>query len=392
MVQIESLPFEILLEILKQTDGVTLARCRRVCTIWKECIDGTDTVWHDICMKEFKYSSKIAKQKAGNDCNWYHIYRNLKMWPQVSASNINLKEFYNFTTHDKNHAIDIDYNILPLRDKRGVVMYDMTSRKYIPVSVPDKNCLKIANNDYATVILLKSGMFIQKSVEDVNHMSEAFFKADDFVLSGDTIYFYNNRDIYKCNLLLDNLSSELIVHCDYDIKVIQYDSAIRTIHIFTDCGKIVNVKKDKTTELRDIKVPPEWIKHIKYISAINDRNFICYSRNLFKIETDKYQHTYLDFPQISALFFYGDIVLIGTRAGDVIMYRLSNQKRTNTPPIYEHLVKLPDDKIAVHLDVCEKKSGPIIVVATYFDIYFLNVTMFPQVSTLYDNKFKIICR
>jgi hypothetical protein len=377
MVDIHTLPLETFVEILKKTDGATVAKCKRVCKIWKEYIDGNNLLWQEMCKKEFKYSSKIAKKKAGENCSWHHIYRNLKMWENVSSFDRNVKEFYNFQLHDKNHALPISYNILPLKDQRGIVMYDMNTLKYIPVAVPEKNCLKIENNANVTIILLKSSILIQRNVENDAHMSEAFFKADDFVLYGDILYFYNNRDIFKCDLRLENLSSKLIVHCDYDIKTMQHDSGIITV--FTDCGKIVNISKDKTVHIKSLNCPPEWIKQFKYICPINDKNFVCYSRNLFKIETDKYQHLYLDFPPITALFFYGDIVLIGTRAGEILLYRLSSQKRA-IKPIFENIAQLPEGKFAVQLDVCERKSGPLIVVATFFEIMLVEIDFFPHVS------------
>lgn len=374
MIGIESLPLETFLEILKQTDGITVGKCRRVCTGWKECIDGTDSLWHEMCRKEFKYSSKIAKEKAGNDCTWYHIYRNLQMWCKVTLFERRVREFYKFSLHDKNHALDINYNVLPLKDQRGIVLYDTQTLKYIPVAIPERNCLKIASNDCVTVIQIKSGILVQRTVENDSHMSEAFFKADNFVLTPDTLYFFNNRQVFKCDLSVQSLSPQLIINCDYDIKTLQHENGV--IHIFTDCGKIVNVKKNGDAEVKFINCPVEWIRQIKYVCPINDKNFVCYSRNLFKIETDAYQHLYLEFLPITALFFYADIVLIGTRAGEILLYRLSNQKRA-IKPIFENLAVLPDGKFAVQLDVCERKSGPVIVASTFFEIMLVEVNFFP---------------
>lgn len=379
MTDINSLPLETFVEILIKTNGITLGTCRRVCKKWKEIIDNTDYIWENICLKEYKYSSKIAKNKSGSECKWYNVYKNLYMWSRVTNFELKLREFYSFSLHDKTHALSISYGVLPLRDTRGIVLYDMSSLKYIPVVVPEKNCFKISNNDFATVILLKSGILVQRTVENPSHMTEAFFAADNFVLNFEEIYFFNNRDIYKCDLHFANLSSKLIHHCEYDIKDIQYENNI--IHIFTDCGKILNIFKDKTVLVKSLNCPPEWIKQIKHICAVNDKNFVCYSRNLFKIETNKYRHLYLDFPPITALFFYVDFVLIGTRAGEILLYRLSSQKRTNKP-IFEKLAELPEGKFAVHLDVCERKSGPVIVAATFFEIMVLEIDFFPNVSRL----------
>ncbi|XP_013184753.1 uncharacterized protein LOC106130452 [Amyelois transitella] len=372
---INSLPVEAFLEILTNTDGLTLGKCRRVCKKWRDIIDGTDVLWQAMCRKECKYPARIAKKKAGNECKWYHIYKNMKNWAKVTSFERKVREFYKFSLHDKNHALEIDSNILPLRDTNGVVLYDMNTLKYIPVTVPERKCSKIANNNNVTVIMLKTDLFVQRTVDNGTFMTEVVFKADNFLLHGDILFFYNNRDVYKCDLIYQNLLADLILHCDFDIKEIQYNDGV--LHIFTDCGQIVNVTNDKKVSVQPIKIPKEWIKQIKYVSAINDRNFVCYSRNLFKIETDNYEHLYLDFPPITALFFYGDITLIGTKDGEILLYRLADQKRA-VKPKFEVLGTLPDGKFAVQLDVCERKTGPVIVASTFFEIMLLEINFFPH--------------
>ncbi|KAJ8708056.1 hypothetical protein PYW08_010422 [Mythimna loreyi] len=377
--EIESLPLEAFIEILIRADGITVGKCRRVCKKWKETIDDNDHIWEKICFKEVECSSFIAKKKSGKDCKWYHIYKNLSMWKKITLFETAPRKYYTFSLHDKNHALDIDYSVLPLKDTRGIVLYDMSTLKHIPVGVPEKNCFKIANNDHATVMLLKSCILLQRTVENDSYMAEAFFKADNFVLYGTELYFFNNRDVFVCDLTMKNLESKLMHHCDYDIKEIQYYKS--NLSIFTDCGKIVTVSKDRTVTQKSMNYPPEWIKQIKYVRSVNDRNFVCYSRNLFKIESDKNQHLYLDFPPITALFFYGEFVLIGTRAGEILLYRLSSQKFASKP-IFEKLAQLPDEKYAVHLDVCERKTGPVIVVATFFEILLFEIDFFPHEKDL----------
>ncbi|CAH0718457.1 unnamed protein product, partial [Brenthis ino] len=374
-IQINDLPLETFIEILLKIDGYSLGRCRRVCKRWKACIDEIDNLWLKMCKKEFKHSSELAKTKSGNDCNWYHIYKNLKLWSDLSFFEKNVREFYKFTIHDKSHLLNIDYGVLPLKDSKGIVLYDVSTLKYIPVALPERNCLKIANTDHVSVIQLKSGILIQRTVEIPSFATEEFFKADNFVLTNDAVYFYNNRDVFKCDLMNQSLTPNLIIHCDYDIKELQYNNEI--IHVFTDCGKIVNITKDKEVTVQPLRCPVEWIRQIKHICAINDRNFVCYSRSLFKIETDKYQHLYLEFPPITALFFYVDVVLIGTRAGEILLYRLSSQKKA-IRPIFETLATLPEGKFAVQLDVCERPTGPTIVASTFFELYLLDINFFPN--------------
>ncbi|KAJ0170556.1 hypothetical protein K1T71_013927 [Dendrolimus kikuchii] len=375
MTDINSLPLEALVEILIKIDGKTLGACRRVCKKWKEVIDDSDYIWKKICLKEYEYQSKIAKTKSGCDLKWYNVYKNLQMWSEVTNFEVKVREFYNFSLNQNKYALSINCGVLPIKDTRGIVLYDMNILQYIPSAVPEINCFKISNNDFATVMLLKSGILVQRNVENPEIMTEAFFEADNFVLECEEIVFYHNRGVYKCNLHFTNLSSKLVHQCKYDIRDMQYDNGI--IHIFTDSGKILNIYKNGTVFEKSLNCPQQWLAQIKHICSVNDRNFVCYSRNLFKIETDKYRHLYLDFPPITALFFYVDFVLFGTKAGEILLYRLSSQKRA-TRPVFEKLAELPEGKFAVQLDVCERKSGPVIVASTYDKIILLEIDFFPD--------------
>ncbi|XP_050680224.1 uncharacterized protein LOC126976082 [Leptidea sinapis] len=390
---INCLPVETFLEILLRIDGPTLIRCRRVCKTWMDVIDGSDNIWHELCKNEFKTSSNLAKKKCGDLSNWYHIYRNLKLWPDVTTYEKTVKEFYNFNLRDRSHVLDINYGILPLKDSEGTVFYDMAHLKYIPVALPERNCVKICNNDTVSVLLVKKGIiYVQRTVNDPTFECEKTFIADNFILSDDLLHFYKNRDVFKCNLLKKDLSSSLIYHSNYEIKELQFNNDI--IYLFTDCGKILCIDENSVVE-KPINCPIEWVKHIKNICAIDDRNFICYSRNLFKIETNDYQHLYLDFPPITALFFYIDMVLIGLRSGEILLYKLSSQKKASMP-IFETLTVLPDEKFPVQLDVCERKSGPVIVASTFFELFLIEINFFPDEhmvkNTFTSNKMNLYKR
>lgn len=368
---IDNLPFELLENILRKTDGITATRCRLVSKNWKVFVDTNETLWREICQKEFRHASKIAKQKCREELSWKNIYRNLKMWPKIAGCSKVTRKFYNFTTHDKNHALDIDYGILVLKESKGMLLYDMSTLKYLHVAIP-KNCLKIANNDIATVILVKNTIFIQRNINN-GLESEATFQADKFVLTDTSVFYYNNRDIYKCDLKQKELLNKLLLHCDYDIAEIEHNNG--SVHLFTDCGHIVTIRNENDLSVKSVGCPEEWVRSIKHIRALDNKNYICYSRNLFLIETDEYKHVSLDFPPITSLFFYGDNVLIGTKSGEILLYRLSKQKRS-TKPIFEKIVKMPEETYAVSLDVYERKKGPIIVASTFFDIILIDIEFF----------------
>ncbi|KAI8433766.1 hypothetical protein MSG28_015741 [Choristoneura fumiferana] len=258
MLVISDLPLESFIEILLKTDGRTLGICRRVSKNWKEIIDSSDFLWQAFSKNDFPNSSNIARKKSGKDMSWYYIYKNLKTWHKIANIDKTMKEFYKFTLHDKAHALEIDNGILPLKDTRGIVLYDMHTLRNVPVVVPEKNCFKVSHNDYASAILIKSGLLIQRTVTNPDYMSEAFFKADNFVLSYNALYFFNNREVFKCDLMHQILASKLVLNCDYDIKVMQYNN--NALYLFTDCGKIVTIENDVFKTVKPVNIPAEWLK------------------------------------------------------------------------------------------------------------------------------------
>ncbi|XP_032524602.2 uncharacterized protein LOC116775734 [Danaus plexippus] len=374
MTDIEKLPLETLIEILTKIDGKSLGRSRRVCRKWKECIDGVDSLWQKLCEKDFPESSRIAKRKSGTSFKWYHIYRNLIMWADISRFETDVKEFYKFSIHDKTHLLEIDYGVLALSDLKGLVLYDVSTLKYIPVSIPDGFCSKMSNNDHATIILTRTGVIVQRSA-NLTPEDEQYLRADDFILTEDHFYIHRNRDVFRCDYNAQNLDPELIMHCQYKIKtMVHYNGSLQ---IFTDCGKVVTINKNNEVKVNPISCPAEWIPQIKHISAVNDKNFVCYSRNLIKVETNKYKHLYLDFPPITALFFYVDIILIGTGKREILLYKLSSQKKA-MKPIFETIAVLPEGKIPLQLDVVERKNGPLIAASTSFELYLIEIKFFPN--------------
>ncbi|XP_041985743.1 uncharacterized protein LOC121738012 [Aricia agestis] len=372
-VSIIDLPREIFANILISTDGYTLGKCRRVCSGWKDFIDQTDILWERMCMKDFKCSSQIAKRKSGNDCKWYYIYRNLKLWCDSIMHVKRLKEFYKFNVN----TLEVSYGVLPVRDLVGTVLFDTTTLKIIPITLPERNCVRIANNDKVTVVLLSnSKILIQRTIESTSYTNEAVFNAENFALSNDYVYYYMNNYIYKCNLQSPNLSSMLIVNCEYQIANIEHNNEITCI--FTKCKKFLNILKDNTIVIKPVTCPKEWLPQLKNVYYFNEKNYISYSRNLFILHTEKALHTYINFPPIASLFFYGDIVLIGTRNSEIFLYKPFDKKKTKHTEIYQYmslLVKLPDNKIPMKIDVCERKSGSLILVMTSSDLFTIDINI-----------------
>ncbi|XP_023950769.2 uncharacterized protein LOC112055025 [Bicyclus anynana] len=387
------LPYDVLELIFRKVNGLTLGRCRRVCKYWKEFIDSSEYLWRQKCRNEFKHASRIAKRKCGHQCNWYHIYRNLCQWSDLKNFDLELKEFYKFSHKDNLHILDIDHGLLPLRGNRGTVLYDTSTLENITVcvSIPDRDCLKIANNDNVTIIQVKSGVFIERTADDPDFVTEAFINGDGFALTDNYLFVYINKDIYSLDLRYRSLSPNFIMSLEYSIKEMVYSD--NALHLFIGYGYIVSLLWDpnsccwKPSSFKPIDCPVEWIKQIKHICAADNRNYVCYSRNLIKIQVEKYKHLYLEFPTITALFFYVDITIFGTQTGEILLYRLSSQAPGRNRPTFETLIRLPEGEVALQLDVCERRTGPLIVISTCYKLYVIEAPFFPDEQQTTESSF-----
>ncbi|GBP75323.1 hypothetical protein EVAR_38386_1 [Eumeta japonica] len=95
---------------------------------------------------------------------------------------------------------------------------------------------------------------------------------------------------------------------------------------------------------------------------------------------------------ICGLQYSDDLVHLFTDCGEIFSYREDkkiSRKMINCPeewikrkhatkPIFEQLAVLPDEKIAVTLDVYEKKTGPVIVASTFLEVFLIEVEFFPE--------------
>lgn len=358
------IPVEILFKILLKTDSKTVGACRRVCKYWKKILDSSEYLWEKICTKDFPYSSKIAKDKTDSLCTWYHICRNLVIWSRVNLL------ITNYCIH---------LYVFPLV---GLIqkLDDLELRKG-----NNKN-LKYANNDYALILLYNLCLRIIRPVDNEEFMSEKSFLAVGFSLYNDKLYYYIGRDVYACDLLSPNMDSTLVLHCGNEIKEITHFDG--KIMLFTCYGNVVTLSRDYVS-VKQMACPPQWKEHIKHICAINEKNYIFYSRDLFSIKTEKANHLYLDFRPVTALFFYDENILMADLEGYIWLYKTRVQ-RFGSKPIMELITKLPENRFAIQLDVIERQSGPNIIAKTCDMIYIMAIKFFPEVSCIHCYNFLII--
>lgn len=352
--KINNLPIEIFMEILLKTDGTTLGACRRVCKKWKKIIDSSEYLWEKSCYKDFPYASKIAKEKCHSACGWHNIYKNLTMWNNA-----------NFT---KKWEIQYDELEFPLVKFIQNLKIELKPTKY--------KKLRFANNEYALVLFYNLALGVVRPVDTEEYKTERYFQAMGFSLYAEKVYFYNERDVFICDLLSPQLDATCIHHSDYDIVEIQHFDG--KTFLFTSCGNIVTLSQGDVS-VKAIRCPPQWRDQIRHICAIDDRNYIYYSRYLFNIETERNRHLYLDFKAVTALFFYEDNVLIADIKGYIWLYRLRDQKFASKP-IMEPITILPQGQFATQLDIIERNSGTVIIATTFDKIILLAIDFFPEVS------------
>lgn len=295
-VNINNLPIEVIEMILNFVNGITLGRCRKVCSYWKDIIDGSEKLWYQKCQNEFKHASRIAKRKSGKQCTWYHIYRNLTQWQDFKEFDLQTREFCTLNiAYTDTHALDIDNGIMAVRVDKTIVLYDTMTLENMAATLPDRKFLKLANIDNVTVLQVKSGIYVQRTVKSSDFVTEGFFNADDFLLTKHHLYLHYNKKFYVINLKLPELVMDFVTRIEFNIKQMSCNDNV--IHLFTYNGYIVSVHVNSYNPIsmkltcRHIRCPVEWIKQIKHVRAADHKNFVCYSNNLILIEVSSYLST-----------------------------------------------------------------------------------------------------
>ncbi|CAG9116313.1 unnamed protein product [Plutella xylostella] len=379
-----NLPLEILEKILLSTNGTTLVQLRAVCKYFLEIVDENALLWKKMCVEEFKLSSEIVRTKCGAQLEWCKIYRNLRMWNNLHEYPRNVIQLYDFSDATAENIHTLQPLVLKEKDR----CYDSQYLRNIPVALPVKDVLRTASNSFVSVVLFTNHtLSIRSDAFQSKCDTETTFLAEGFSLSEHELYFYYKQHIMRVDLTMKEATAEVFLISDYKISYIRYSYGI--VHIFTPCGKILSVNKEKQVSVKAINCPEEWIKRIKYVVMLDDCNYICYSRNLFQIEAEDYRHWYMDFPFVTAVFFYGDVILIATKEGKILLYYLSRQKRAQQP-IFEEIAELPDSKFATSLDIYETITGPHIVATTNLEIFVIVINFFSELEDAskkeYDRK------
>lgn len=366
-----NLPIELLEDIFLKLNNATILNCRLVCQEWKTIIDSNDFLWKEMCRREFIHSSKVARSKSKN-ISWLHIYMNLKCWPKIMETEKKLTTLLTFEKQYSKHLLNLGNDLLTLQDDEGLISYNMTSKEFSRIYIPGlelKECINVVNSDYVTVYHFKDSLYIQKET-----IYQVLIQAEKIILSDFNLYFSHKGFVFKCNLNKEPIAYETVFESAKDILAIHFNNGC--LYIFTSVGEIYTIKNKHEVGNQKIKCPDPWILTMKQISVLDGDNFICYSRDFFYVKTDLYNYfsvsLYLDSPTITSLFLYEDIVLIGTIACQIVLYRLSKQKAAQRP-VFDMIMQLPLNKYAVSLDVYETETGPSIIAGTLNDVFIINV-------------------
>lgn len=384
---ITNLPIEIRELIFKSINIKDIINCRLVCKKLKEFIDSDQSIWKYFCIEDYPHASLMAKFKAGDSITWQMIYKNLKMWSEFKKYRKVTKSFFTFSVSDRHHLLGIDNGLLYLKTKKGILIYDFNKAKYLPVRIPNFDCHLIKSNNLVTVMQVYKTLHIIKHEQSEFTVTEYELTANKFVLTETELWFWLHRDVYKCNLKCEYLVPELVIRSNYEIAEMQLHN--KFVHLFTTCGKIVSFQNSNDVSIKSVQCHEDWSSEFQMIVPLDEKHFIYYWRNLFYIEAGNFRHFYLKFQLVSAVCFYGDNVIIGTDNGKIIIYRVSQQQLISSKPIFEEVLELPMQHIALKIDVLETRNGPIIIVATCMIIFFIEVSFHHKVISIFFFHFSV---
>ncbi|XP_014360185.2 uncharacterized protein LOC106712209 [Papilio machaon] len=381
---INDLPLEIFMEILIRTDVSTIVTSRGVCKTWQNIIDGNQIIWHKICKIDFESASPLIKSVARGDIEWCHVYLNLTVWSNITKYDYKLHMFRNMWVSEFEPILAPDYGVLPVKDHSDVSFYDLSTLEAMPIIIKDIECKKIGHNDIATVYLTKNRLYVQKSVDTCN-ATEGMFEAENFLLCEKEMYYYNNGDVFQCDLTSETITSKLIISRKYVFKEMTYCDNV--LHLFTICQKTISITNDNVVTETRINNPIKWLRFLCDVHIINKYNIISYSHNMHKTNIQTMYTMFGSGPQISAVCFYTDMILIARKSGQILFTRMSDLKDSVREQKFERILNLPGGKYAVKINVCERKCGPLIVLFTLKEVILVEYNLLPH-----DDKPKSISK
>ncbi|XP_013178651.1 PREDICTED: uncharacterized protein LOC106125814 [Papilio xuthus] len=370
--RINDLPLEIFLEILVRTDIGTVVTCRSVCKKWKNIIDENEIIWGKICEIEFEPLTPLIKSRAKGEIEWCHVYLNLAVWSNIKEYEYNIHVLCSMVCSEFEPIIVPDYGVLPVKIYSDVSFYDLATLEVMPIVIKDIECKKISHNDIVTVYLTKNKLYVQKS-PDSSNPTEELFEAENFVLCDKQLYFYNNKDVFQCDLTSETITPKLIISRKYVFKEIVYCDNV--LYLFTICHKAISITNDNEVTETKINAPVKWLHYLCDVHSVNKYNIISYSHNMHKTNMQTMFSMFASGPQISAVCFYADIIIIGRKSGQILLSRMSQLKDSVREQQFEKIAQLPSRKYAVKICVCERKCGPLIVIFTVRDVILVEYNL-----------------
>lgn len=387
---ISELPTEILEKILIRLDGKQLANCRLICSRWCEVITQSDHLWQYVCKREMGIIALKAKECSGTNVLWYHIYRNLKLWPQITKYKPKFGLFFVMPSGNLSTG-DLNQGILVINSDRYTKLMDVKRNSYKLIIINGTQVVeKVFSKNNVSVMQLKedkfqkSCLYVQRTVQAENMAQEAIFEdIKAFTVLEDELYFCTSTNaVYAVDLLANEMTETECFISTYSIQdLFVLPTTNRVICVFTTCGYVVTYLNSLVIATQFLHSWSWGILQTKY-SVLDEENFISYTNKMFRLNVPMTHCIHYGFPPVRVAILYNNLVVFATNDNKILMFDVSKTHMEINEASFTILGSIKKSEFIEKISVTETSVGPAIMVATKRRIYLCKMRFFPMVRFL----------
>lgn len=219
---VSHLPTEIIEKILIHLDGKQLCKCRLICSRWRDIITQSDFLWQAVCQREMGIFALKAQVNGNPNMLWFHIYRNLRLWPHIDKYKTKFSLFSMIPGNNSDVSTgDLNQGILVINGNKSTKLIDVNRNAYKLIIINGVQvCERIVNTNNVSVLQLKenkcenSCLYVERTVQASNISQDAVFKdVKMFVINNDELYYCTNRNaIYVVDLHENIMAASLYAY------------------------------------------------------------------------------------------------------------------------------------------------------------------------------------
>lgn len=232
------IPTEILLSIFKYLSPKDLAKCRFICTRWKQIVDDVslnDKVWYQYCRREFPSIYKSAMYKAKAGMTWQKVYRSLFLWSKVLEASETIDEFAS-ASNVSEEIRDIKVlreGLIAVHTRDAIHYYDLDTLKYCNKHKSFVGSYtSYSENDNNIVYIDRSNHLVvrKKGHSEVQERNMVISNVQKFLLK-DTILYYVTleNEIFIFQLYTNNVQTLFLKKFEDQVMTLGYSDTLNVL-------------------------------------------------------------------------------------------------------------------------------------------------------------------